>query len=193
MMSSTLPWISRTILAYATTKSLLVSIVLSVCVAGILFGLLGARWQEVANGMPVFDQLRTVSASELAGMLDGYTPAMKTAYHPLNIIDLVFPVVTCVVMLIGLAMIMKLNIDDDVNQWLLHKGIFWLLLAMPFVDWVENISFLILLSTYPQSINGLIEFVCYAKTTKAVLMVMGLSSMVLIAIYNGYRRFSPRG
>lgn len=187
-MSTDLPWLSRTVIRYSSMKTLIASLFLSTLVAGLTFGVYGQKWTEVANGMPVFDQLRTVSPDELFDMLALYSPEMIAAYIPMNMLDLLFPAITCAVLLILLALIMTINPNDGGNEWLLRKGIFWLLLAMPMIDWVENLSFLLLLHTYPHAVDGLLNFVSLTKLAKAAAMYSGLSAIVLILAYNLYRR-----
>jgi len=159
---------------------------------GILFSL--EDQFEALTNVPTFDTQNDLTAELVLQQLPLYTGEARDAYLRFATFDFVFPLVAGIFVTVLWTLLMRLN-TWRLPQQLLLWNVPLLVLLITLWDWLENVSFLMILSTGATPSPALINAALFFKRLKLTWLSLNgavISGLILLLVLNVISRVLRR-
>ena len=150
----------------------------------------GTQFQKVTNNHEAFDFQNKLTVNEIYTQLRDYTAASKAIYTRFFVADFFFPLFASLFLSLLWTLIFQrsgVTLFAQLLEWNVP-----LLTFLPAVfDWGENISFVVMISRYPNRVSGLASVAIAFKRLKlltlilTILVTIGLLLVAAILIIRG--------
>jgi hypothetical protein len=139
---------------WAAGRNILILLGLFLLFTLVIFPALTARLTSLSNGVSLIDSEFSYTPEKAYQMISAYTPEGRQLYMVSTLTaDLVYPLVYALFLSLAMIYFYRKTISQDSPL----QGAFYIPFAAMLADYLENVCLVILLSLFPQWVEGLAQ------------------------------------
>jgi len=156
--------------------------------------LIGERFKEYSGGSLPFDLQNSLNSEQVYAQLANYTDYANTLYYIFSAIDFFFPLLAGLMLATICAFVLR-HSAPQFYESALQRNLFPILLIPTLFDWLENLTLLATIITWPESPDSAITAAVLAKQVKLGTTALATGATVLVILYgmlNGIKKLFTR-
>lgn len=152
---------------------------------------ISARFPAISDGNVPFDMQNDLTAEQVFGQLPAYSEQAFTTYYAFQAIDFAFPLLAG----LFLAAAFAFGLRHTAPRWYaiaVAKNLLVLMLLATLFDYLENISFLTVISIWPAQAEAAAQLGIFAKKAKLLFMNLANALTALSLVTAALRRLATK-